>query len=149
MSYFSSALLYIQHGRYRRSLGSSPRHLWCSCRPRRARLCTTFPAPPTRPTSGPSLPCSPSRCSEAAAGYYPIVCYQIIRQVDFANLRSSQQPLVAKDRYEAHCFPQKISHFDSSVNGTFCQRYWIDASSYEAGGPIYLLDGGETSGKNR
>jgi len=25
----------------------------------------------------------------------------------------------------------------------------MDASSYEAGGPIYLLDGGETSGKNR
>ena len=65
------------------------------------------------------------------------------------DCRSSQQPLVAKDRYEAHCFPQKISHFDSSINGTFCQRYWLDASSYEAGGPIYLLDGGETSGKNR
>jgi hypothetical protein len=72
-----------------------------------------------------------------------------IHQVADADLRSSQQPLVAKDRYEAHCFPQKISHFDSSINGTFCQRYWIDASSYEAGGPIYLLDGGETSGKNR
>lgn len=66
-----------------------------------------------------------------------------------ADLRNSQQPLVAKERYEAHCFPQKISHFDPSVNGTFCQRYWMDASSYEAGGPIYLLDGGETSGKNR
>lgn len=65
------------------------------------------------------------------------------------DCRSSQQPLVAKDGYAAHCFPQKISHFDSSINGTFCQRYWLDASSYEAGGPIYLLDGGETSGKNR
>jgi hypothetical protein len=72
-----------------------------------------------------------------------------ISKVANAHDRSSQQPLVAKDRYEAHCFPQKISHFDSSINGTFCQRYWIDASSYEAGGPIYLLDGGETSGKNR
>ena len=70
-------------------------------------------------------------------------------RVASADLRSSQLPLRAKDRYEAHCFPQKISHFDPSVNGTFCQRYWLDASSYEAGGPIYLLDGGETSGKNR
>ncbi|WVQ81073.1 hypothetical protein IAT38_003195 [Cryptococcus sp. DSM 104549] len=51
--------------------------------------------------------------------------------------------------FEPHCFDQPISHFDSSVNGTFCHRYWIDASSYEPGGPVYLLDGGETSGEDR
>lgn len=72
-----------------------------------------------------------------------------ISKIADADDGSSQLPLVAKDRYEAHCFPQKISHFDPSINGTFCQRYWLDASSYEAGGPVYLLDGGETSGKNR
>ncbi|ODN75032.1 hypothetical protein L202_06253 [Cryptococcus amylolentus CBS 6039] len=49
----------------------------------------------------------------------------------------------------SHCFPQKISHFDESINGTFCQRYWLDASHYKPGGPVYLLDGGETSGENR
>ena len=63
---------------------------------------------------------------------------------------ASQQPFVApKKQYEAHCFPQRISHFDPSVNGTFCQRYWIDASSYKEGGPVCVLDGGETSGANR
>jgi len=72
-----------------------------------------------------------------------------ISKIADADDGSSQLPLVAKDRYEAHCFPQKISHFDPSINGTFCQRYWLDASSYEAGGPVYLLDGGETGGKNR
>lgn len=51
--------------------------------------------------------------------------------------------------FEPYCFPQFISHFDESVNGTFCQRYWVDASSYRPGGPIYLLDGGETSGEYR
>ncbi|WWC63922.1 uncharacterized protein I303_106527 [Kwoniella dejecticola CBS 10117] len=54
-----------------------------------------------------------------------------------------------KTLFEAHCFPQKISHLDDSVNGTFCQRYWIDASYYKDGGPVFLLDGGETSGEDR
>lgn len=51
--------------------------------------------------------------------------------------------------FEPHCFPQLISHFDDSVNGTFCQRYWVDASSYVPGGPVYLLDGGEISAEYR
>ncbi|WWD06866.1 hypothetical protein V865_004963 [Kwoniella europaea PYCC6329] len=55
----------------------------------------------------------------------------------------------SKPLYEAHCFPQKISHFDDTVNGTFCQRYWIDTSFYKEGGPVFLLDGGETSGQDR
>ncbi|OCF35690.1 serine carboxypeptidase [Kwoniella heveanensis BCC8398] len=55
----------------------------------------------------------------------------------------------AHSKFGPHCFPQKISHFDDAVNGTFCQRYWIDASSYKEGGPVFLLDGGETSGADR
>ncbi|WVQ63792.1 uncharacterized protein L199_001946 [Kwoniella botswanensis] len=55
----------------------------------------------------------------------------------------------SKPLYKAHCFPQKISHFDDTVNGTFCQRYWIDTSFYKEGGPVFLLDGGETSGQDR
>ncbi|KIR63875.1 serine carboxypeptidase [Cryptococcus bacillisporus CA1873] len=51
--------------------------------------------------------------------------------------------------FEPHCFPQLISHFDDSVNGTFCQRYWVDASSYMPGGPVYLLDGGEINAEYR
>ena len=42
-----------------------------------------------------------------------------------------------KPKYDAYCHEQPISHFDSSVNGTFCQRYWIDASSYKPGGPVF------------
>ncbi|WVR08970.1 hypothetical protein IAU60_006029 [Kwoniella sp. DSM 27419] len=52
-------------------------------------------------------------------------------------------------RFGPHCFTQKVSHFDPAANGTFCQRYWIDASAYKEGGPVFLLDGGETSGANR
>lgn len=48
--------------------------------------------------------------------------------------------------FKAYCFEQKLSHFDSSVNGTFCQRYWIAAPNYKPGGPIYVADAGEGAG---
>ncbi|WOO84920.1 putative extracellular serine carboxypeptidase [Vanrija pseudolonga] len=62
---------------------------------------------------------------------------------------SSQTTFSPKPRFEAYCFDQPISHFDKTVNGTFCHRYWADASHYKEGGPIFLLDGGETSGEDR
>ncbi|WVQ93094.1 hypothetical protein IAU59_000158 [Kwoniella sp. CBS 9459] len=62
---------------------------------------------------------------------------------------SKHKPHKHHSRFGPHCFPQRISHFDDAVNGTFCQRYWIDASAYKEGGPVFLLDGGETSGANR
>ncbi|WWC72992.1 uncharacterized protein I206_106956 [Kwoniella pini CBS 10737] len=69
------------------------------------------------------------------------------------NNHNSQQPLQVlkgnKPLFKANCFPQKISHFDDSINGTFCQRYWINATYYKEGGPVFLLDGGETSGEDR
>ncbi|ORY33065.1 serine carboxypeptidase S28-domain-containing protein [Naematelia encephala] len=69
-----------------------------------------------------------------------------------ATSDSTQHPFVTQDPtsiYEAHCFEQPLSHFDDSVNGTFCQRYWFDASAYKPGGPVFVLDGGETSGADR
>lgn len=44
---------------------------------------------------------------------------------------------------------QKRSHFDPSLDGTFCQRWWYDATYYKEGGPVFILDGGETSGAYR
>ncbi|GAA5913102.1 hypothetical protein JCM8208_000741 [Rhodotorula glutinis] len=63
---------------------------------------------------------------------------------------SSSEP--AQD-YPAHTFQQLVSH-DPSVpapkpNATFLQRYWFDASHYKPGGPVFLLDGGETDGAGR
>ncbi|KAL7421306.1 Serine carboxypeptidase S28 [Cryptotrichosporon argae] len=51
--------------------------------------------------------------------------------------------------YTAHYHTQPVSHFDPAVNGTFGQRYWADASAYTPGGPVFVLDGGETSGEDR
>ncbi|GAA5844809.1 hypothetical protein JCM11251_002284 [Rhodosporidiobolus azoricus] len=55
--------------------------------------------------------------------------------------------------YEAQHFNQLVSH-DPEIpppaeNETFKQRYWFDAQFYKPGGPVILLDAGETDGANR
>lgn len=50
-------------------------------------------------------------------------------------------------------FEQPVDHFaqDNSSAGTFKQRYWVNTRHYNAtrGGPVFVLDGGETSGEDR
>lgn len=58
-------------------------------------------------------------------------------------------PLLLEEKYPAHYFEQALDHFDASVNQTFRQRYWVDDRFYRAGGPVIVLDGGETSGTDR
>ncbi|KZT12085.1 peptidase S28 [Laetiporus sulphureus 93-53] len=47
-------------------------------------------------------------------------------------------------------FTQPLDHFSNSSH-TFEQRYWINTRHYKPGsdGPVIILDGGETSGKDR
>ena len=47
-------------------------------------------------------------------------------------------------------FEQPVDHTDPS-QGTFKQRYWVNPRHYVpgSGGPVIVLDGGETSGENR
>lgn len=63
-------------------------------------------------------------------------------------------------KYPAHTLTVPVDHFageDSgdaggasrTDNATFELRYWFDASYYRPGGPVYCLDGGETSGADR
>ncbi|EPS39867.1 hypothetical protein H072_6236 [Dactylellina haptotyla CBS 200.50] len=51
--------------------------------------------------------------------------------------------------YTQKWFRQKTDHFDPSNNNTFQQRYWISTQFYKPGGPIIVLEGGETSGAGR
>jgi len=39
-----------------------------------------------------------------------------------------------------------MSHFSSS-NETFRQRYWLDKRFYKPGGPIFLVEAGESPGE--
>ncbi|KAH8114486.1 peptidase S28 [Phellopilus nigrolimitatus] len=45
-------------------------------------------------------------------------------------------------------FEQPLDHFSDDPR-TFKQRYWVNARHYKKGGPVYVLDGGETSGEDR
>jgi hypothetical protein len=54
--------------------------------------------------------------------------------------------------YEPHCFYQPLDHYDPKNNVTFCQRYWVSLRHWnkdQKDSPVYVLDGGETSGANR
>ncbi|KAK9900803.1 peptidase S28, partial [Cystobasidium minutum MCA 4210] len=42
-----------------------------------------------------------------------------------------------------------VDHFDDTSNATFPLRFWVDATYYKPGGPVFCLDGGETSGEDR
>ncbi|BEJ15770.1 hypothetical protein CspHIS471_0503750 [Cutaneotrichosporon sp. HIS471] len=77
--------------------------------------------------------------------------WQALRAQEKANSLydgSDDQAAFSAPKHEAHCFDQSISHF-GEVNGTFCQRYWLDDRYYKPGGPVFLLDGGETDGADR
>ena len=45
-------------------------------------------------------------------------------------------------------FEQPLDHFSDDAP-TFKQRYWFSTRHYKPGGPVFVLDGGETSGEDR
>jgi len=57
--------------------------------------------------------------------------------------------------YPAHTLSVPIDHFHNESkyephsNGTFELRYWFDATYYKPGGPVFILQSGETSGVGR
>ncbi|KAJ7080507.1 serine carboxypeptidase S28-domain-containing protein [Mycena epipterygia] len=53
--------------------------------------------------------------------------------------------------FKAQWFRQPVDHFSKTDNATYLQRYWVNTRHYKAdeGGPVIVLDGGETSGVNR
>ncbi|KAG9017151.1 hypothetical protein FRB90_001575 [Tulasnella sp. 427] len=60
----------------------------------------------------------------------------------------ASRSLPLEKKYPASYFEQHIDHNDTTI-GTFKQRYWVDDRFYESGGPVFVLDGGETSGADR
>ncbi|KAJ7143549.1 serine carboxypeptidase S28-domain-containing protein, partial [Mycena crocata] len=53
--------------------------------------------------------------------------------------------------FKAQWFRQPVDHFSKTSNATYLQRYWVNKRHYNAtrGGPVIILDGGETSGEDR
>ena len=53
--------------------------------------------------------------------------------------------------FEPQWFRQPLDHFTNTSQTTFLQRYWVNSRHYipGRGGPVIILDGGETSGTDR
>lgn len=66
------------------------------------------------------------------------------------SAQATNYPSGLTDEFEERWFEQPVDHW-SSDDATFRQRYWVNTRHYNAtkGGPVFVLDGGETSGVNR
>ncbi|KAF3941025.1 hypothetical protein ABW19_dt0201677 [Dactylella cylindrospora] len=71
------------------------------------------------------------------------VKFDLEKRAEASSSLNSSIPYIPK------WFPQKVDHADPSNNNTFQQRYWIGTSFYKPGGPVIVLEGGETSGAGR
>ncbi|CAK4032559.1 related to serine protease [Lecanosticta acicola] len=80
---------------------------------------------------------------------------------DWLQLASKKPPQLTKRDtdparlFSAHNLSVPIDHFHNESqyephsDGTFPLRYWFDASHYKPGGPVIILQSGETSGTDR
>ncbi|KAF4577249.1 hypothetical protein EYR36_005236 [Pleurotus pulmonarius] len=64
------------------------------------------------------------------------------------RVQDSNESLNSLAEFPVQVFEQSLDHF-GGVNGTFNQRYWVNSRHYTSGGPVIVLDGGETSGEDR
>ncbi|KLO14751.1 peptidase S28 [Schizopora paradoxa] len=74
------------------------------------------------------------------------------RQAELQALVNDEEQVVFKkpkfSEFPPQWFEQPLDHF-SKDSPTFGQRYWVSKRHYKKGGPVIVLDGGETSGENR
>ena len=68
-----------------------------------------------------------------------------------AAVKGVQEPPARRqyDEFPEQWFEQPLDHFNNETSDTFLQRYWFSKMHYTpgAGGPVIVLDGGETSGE--
>lgn len=71
------------------------------------------------------------------------------------SLLSKRDDTDLETLYPAYNFSVPVDHFHNESqyephsNATFPLRYWFDASHYKKGGPVFVLQSGETSGVGR
>lgn len=74
-----------------------------------------------------------------------------LRNTSVVNLSAvpDQEVLATPKEFPELKFTQPLDHFSSSLNVSFGQRYWVNSRHYAKGGPVIVLDGGETSGEGK
>jgi hypothetical protein len=59
-----------------------------------------------------------------------------------------RQHVFERPKFPVHYFEQPLDHFSNETTAeTFGQRYWVNSRHYSSGGPVIILDAGETSGE--
>ncbi|PVF95215.1 peptidase S28 [Serendipita vermifera] len=53
------------------------------------------------------------------------------------------------EEFPPQTFPQLLDHDNPRTSPLFEQRYWVNARHFKPGGPVIVIDGGETSGEDR
>ena len=66
------------------------------------------------------------------------------REYEFMNMDEPDY-----SEFPEQWFEQPLDHFEKNNGHTFKQRYWVNKRHYKKGGPVIVLDGGETSGEDR
>lgn len=60
------------------------------------------------------------------------------------------QSVFKRPKFPVYYFEQPIDHFSNETTSeTFGQRYWVNSKYYVPGGPVVVLDGGETAGEGQ
>lgn len=85
----------------------------------------------------------------------PLGLWSQLRDIDSHAANAAASAAAPTAKYAPHFSQVPVDHFSfhdtfSPVyNQTFGLRFWFDATHYRPGGPVFCLDGGETSGEDR
>jgi hypothetical protein len=97
----------------------------------------------------------------AAHPSLPLGLWRALRSFEQeVQLQQESKHVEYTKKYPSYTLTVPVDHFANkgprgaggaahAHNATFELRYWFDASHYRPGGPVFCLDGGETSGADR
>ncbi|KAL4062844.1 serine carboxypeptidase S28-domain-containing protein [Scleroderma citrinum] len=99
-----------------------------------------------RPLSPQSINLWKLEAREKASAISPLV----LQDTEHANVLALAAKPSGASQFPEQYFIQPIDHHNYAL-GTFGQRYWVSTRHYVpgSGGPVIILDGGETSGEDR
>ncbi|KAF2172376.1 hypothetical protein M409DRAFT_63086 [Zasmidium cellare ATCC 36951] len=89
------------------------------------------------------------------APFLQLVAYALCSEQRKAATLAKRDDTDPAKLYPGHNFSVPIDHFHNEtkyephVNDTFPLAYWFDATYYKPGGPVIILQGGETAGSDR
>lgn len=93
--------------------------------------------------------------SAVISSYFPSTPLGELKKQATSNTLLLRRDVNPATLYPAHSISVPVDHFHNESmyephsDATFALRYWFDATYYKDGGPVIVLQGGETSGAGR